>query len=69
MEPIYLVEIQASQDVLSGIYSVVESFGFATELRVATSGKAFPQITFDHWELMHESPFEQARALQIVQEI
>ena len=76
MEPIYLVEIQAPESALGGVYSVlnqkrgsvfeelnrpgtpiynvkahlpvVESFGFTTALRAATSGQAFPQCVFDH---------------------
>ena len=29
---------------------VGESFGFTQDLRAATSGRAFPQCVFDHWE-------------------
>jgi len=29
---------------------VAESFGFVADLRQATSGQAFPQCVFDHWE-------------------
>jgi len=29
---------------------VGESFGFTQALRAATSGRAFPQCVFDHWE-------------------
>ena len=29
---------------------VMESFGFAGDLRAATQGQAFPQNVFDHWE-------------------
>merc|ERR1740121_1629687 len=29
---------------------VSESFGFVAALRQATSGQAFPQCVFDHWE-------------------
>ena len=32
---------------------VMESFGFNGELRAATSGQAFPQSVFDHWDLMN----------------
>merc|ERR1712048_524278 len=31
---------------------VAESFGFVAALRQATSGQAFPQCVFDHWEGM-----------------
>merc|ERR1719201_992599 len=86
MEPVYLVEIQAPENALGGIYStlnqkrgqvfeemqrpgtpmynvkaylpVIESFGFTGALRAATSGQAFPQCVFDHWELMGPDPLE-----------
>ncbi|KAL2274623.1 hypothetical protein FJTKL_03045 [Diaporthe vaccinii] len=31
---------------------VIESFGFNGDLRAATSGQAFPQSVFDHWQLL-----------------
>lgn len=31
---------------------VNESFGFNGELRAATSGQAFPQLVFDHWQIL-----------------
>lgn len=34
---------------------VVESFGFEADLREHTSGKAYPQSIFDHWETMSGS--------------
>ena len=37
---------------------VMESFGFTADLRAATSGQAFPQCVFDHWQLMSGSPLE-----------
>ncbi len=86
MEPIFLVEIQAPDDAVGGIYQcmsqrrgvvlseegvqgtplvmikaylpVSESFGFTQALRAATSGRAFPQCVFDHWELLNSDPFE-----------
>jgi elongation factor 2 len=36
---------------------VAESFGFTQALRAATSGRAFPQCVFDHWELFNGDPF------------
>ena len=32
---------------------VCESFGFTADLRSHTSGQAFPQCVFDHWQLMN----------------
>jgi elongation factor 2 len=85
-EPIFLVEIQAPENALGGIYScinqkrgqvfeevqrpgtpmynikahlpVAESFGFTGDLRAATSGQAFPQMVFDHWETITQDPCE-----------
>jgi len=37
---------------------VAESFGFTQALRAATSGRAFPQCVFDHWEEMGGDPLE-----------
>ncbi|KAL2642591.1 hypothetical protein R1flu_010178 [Riccia fluitans] len=84
LEPVYLVEIQAPEQALGGIYGVlnmkrghvfeevqrpgtplynikaylpvVESFGFSGTLRAATSGQAFPQAVFDHWDMMTNDP-------------
>ncbi|KAK4386829.1 Elongation factor 2 [Sesamum angolense] len=86
LEPVYLVEIQAPEQALGGIYSVlnqkrghvfeemqrpgtplynikaylpvIESFGFSSTLRAATSGQAFPQCVFDHWDMMSSDPLE-----------
>eukprot|EP00736_Rhodelphis_marinus_P003810 Rmarinus@m.704 len=37
---------------------VLESFGFTGDLRSATSGQAFPQCVFDHWQLMSGDPLK-----------
>jgi len=97
-EPVYLVEIQAPEQALGGIYSVlnqkrgmvfeemqrpgtpmynikaylpvIESFGFTATLRAATSGQAFPQCVFDHWEVMPADPMQAgSQAAQIVLDI
>ncbi|CAG9467028.1 unnamed protein product [Pedinophyceae sp. YPF-701] len=85
-EPVFLVEIQAPEPALGGIYScintkrgqvfeevqrpgtpmynikaylpVVNSFGFTGDLRAATSGQAFPQMVFDHWETIPQDPLK-----------
>merc|ERR1712166_88078 len=38
---------------LQAYLPVLESFGFVSKLREATSGQAFPQCIFDHWEEMN----------------
>jgi len=40
------------QMTLLAYLPVMESFGFTADLRSNTGGKAFPQCSFDHWELM-----------------
>jgi len=35
---------------------VAESFGFTAALRAATSGQAFPQMVFDHWQQFPGDP-------------
>jgi elongation factor 2 len=35
-----------------------ESFGFDADLREATHGQAFPQMVFDHWEVMPGDPMD-----------
>jgi len=36
---------------VSAVLPVVESFGFADEIRKRTSGLASPQLHFSHWEV------------------
>jgi translation elongation factor EF-G len=40
---------------LKAYLPVIESFGFTGTLRAATSGQAFPQCVFDHWETMTQA--------------
>ncbi|MCQ2973121.1 MAG: GTP-binding protein [archaeon] len=37
---------------------VAESFGFNANLRALTSGQAFPQCVFSHWDIMTQDPFD-----------
>jgi len=46
------------QMTLLAYLPVMESFGFTADLRSHTGGKAFPQCSFDHWELMSGNPHE-----------
>ncbi len=47
-----LFEQKGLQAVISGFIPVSETFGFSKELRTTTSGRAFWQSFFDHWEKM-----------------
>jgi len=49
---------------------VGESFGFTQALRAATSGRAFPQCVFDHWEQMNGNPLEiDSKSNQLIENI
>lgn len=49
---------------------VAESFGFTADLRSATSGQAFPQCVFDHWQLIMGSPCDPTeKSAEIVKSI
>jgi elongation factor 2 len=39
---------------------VMESFGFTSDLRAQTSGQAFPQCVFDHWQIVSGDPFDES---------
>lgn len=44
--------------VITALLPVVESFGFADDLRKKTSGAATsPQLLFSHWEVLEQDPF------------
>jgi elongation factor 2 len=44
--------------IVRAFLPVLESFGFTADLRQATSGQAFPQCVFDHWQPIPGNPFE-----------
>jgi elongation factor 2 len=45
---------------------VMESFGFTADLRSATSGQAFPQCVFDHWQVIQGDPLVPGKPQEIV---
>ena len=47
-----LFEQKGLLNIISGYIPVSETFDFSKELRSATSGRAFWQMFFDHWERM-----------------
>lgn len=49
---------------------VNESNGLTGELQGATSGKAFMQCSFDHWQLLPGDPFDlDSKAGQVLQQV
>merc|ERR1712007_350691 len=53
-EPVFLFEEAQKEGTplvaMKAHLPVAESFGFVAALRQATSGQAFPQCVFDHWD-------------------
>merc|ERR1719198_1264328 len=45
---------------------VAESFGFVAALRQQTSGQAFPQCVFDHWENLPGNPLVEGKMQDLV---
>ncbi|XP_033740438.1 elongation factor 2-like [Pecten maximus] len=43
---------------LKGFIPVNESFGFTELLRSVTGGQAFPQLVFDHWQVLPGDPLD-----------
>jgi elongation factor 2 len=54
-----LFEQKGLINVISGYIPVSETFDFSKELRSATSGRAFWQTFFDHWEKMPQKLTQQ----------
>jgi len=48
---------------------VAESFGFVAALRQQTSGQAFPQCVFDHWENMPGNPMLEGKMQDLVLQV
>lgn len=55
--------------ILRAFLPVSQSFGFTKHLREKTNGKAFPNCSFDHWEIMNGNPLDEKDKLgQIILE-
>jgi elongation factor 2 len=59
-----LFEQKGLLTIITGLIPVSETFGFSKELRSTTSGRAFWQTFFDHWEKM--SP---KLSLEVIQDL
>ncbi|KAF9613548.1 hypothetical protein IFM89_008939 [Coptis chinensis] len=63
LEPVYMVEIQAPEQALGGIYGVLNK-------KRGHVSQAFPQYVFDHWDMMSSDPLEGgSQAATLVSEI
>ncbi|CAB4294291.1 unnamed protein product [Prunus armeniaca] len=70
LEPVYLVEIQAPEQTVSGIYGVLNQKRGHVFQEMQRPGQAFPQCVFDHWEMMMSDPLEAgSQASQLVTDI
>jgi len=45
---------------------VLESFGFAQLLRQNTSGQAFPQMIFSHWQMVNGECYDEGSQAQTI---
>merc|ERR1712000_708033 len=66
-EPVYQIEVQRPDTPMYTVKAyrpVNESFGFTGELRQATGGQAFPQMVFDHWDVMQGTPLDKGSKLE-----
>merc|ERR1712147_538756 len=65
------VEVEGSPlQLVKALLPVAESFGFTADLRSKTSGKAFPQCSFDSWSEFGGDPFtEDSKAQKLLLEI
>ena len=56
--------------IVKGYLPVAESFGFTAHLRSLTSGQAFPQCVFSHWDIINQDPFDvKSKAYEITMQI
>ncbi len=56
--------------IVKGYLPVSESFGFTAHLRSLTSGQAFPQCVFSHWDIINQDPFDvKSKAYEITMQI
>ena len=59
-----------SLNIIKGYLPVRNSFGFNGYIRQATSGQAFPQMVFDHWEIIDSDPLDvNSEAGKLVREV
>ncbi|KAF7148982.1 hypothetical protein RHSIM_Rhsim03G0173000 [Rhododendron simsii] len=67
------IQKRSAKDEFRGYFAdsdIDKSFGFSGTLRAATSGQAFLQCVFDHWDMMMSDPLESgSQAATLVSEI
>jgi len=56
--------------VITAYLPVADSFGFIEHLRSLTSGQAFAQCVFDHWEIINQDPLDgRSKVSQVIMKI
>jgi elongation factor 2 len=55
--------------IVKAYLPVAESFGFTQHLRAMTSGRAFPQCVFDHWDSINTDPTDPASKSGVLVEV
>ena len=53
------IDPSTGMELITADLPVVESFSFLDDLRDASSGKASAQLSFSHWALIDEDPYEE----------
>lgn len=60
----------SSQSIIKAYLPVAASFGITAKIRSATSGRAFLQMAFDHWDLVPGDPYKEgSEANTVVKQI
>jgi elongation factor 2 len=63
-------QVSFDQRVVKVYLPIAESFGLTESLREKCKGKAFPQCSFDHWELINGLPHQiGSKAEELVRQI
>lgn len=63
-------QVSVDQNIVKSYLPIAESFGLTESLRERCQGKAFPQCSFDHWQLIRDMPHEEgSKAEALVKQI
>ena len=64
------INAETGESTVKAYLPVAESIGFTGDLRGMTGGRAFPQCTFSHWDIINSDPLEPGtKSYDIVREV